>query len=538
MFFITFIFLFSFLGPIVNIVDAQVRPPPPPIANAEIVMGEGYDDQVEFTGTKTVSGTEWDVYRITLDSDGETKIYFDASNSSSGVETNQWKILFDAPYGGEASTLEGHTFTEPADNGTWGYVFKNATVDSTGENENTIRMELVVDDDLNQSSEKFRMFFVIVPYGLVDDEPVDGMRGMPAPNLVGEAYNGSGWQNFDLQTYYDYDWSIDNNDTKDSQWVMIQFLDTDCPYCFTVAQEYQEASNYFTPENPNWNGPHVSFIASAAELTGLKGHESSREEIEAFRDKTTGEMCNSGNVDCSERDGGPFQIPFIDDLNKTHMDNWGIGGTPTFFLIQPNCIIAWSSFDNQDEKFYDAINRIVPRDGAANNDDQMPQVDSDGDGIPDCTDLFPNNVNETQDSDGDGVGDNSDAFPNDGNETHDDDDDGVGNNTDAFPQDGNETHDDDNDGVGNNTDAFPQDGNETMDTDQDGVGDNEDPEPENPDVRTPQDISVEISDTSSYLIAGSIMLLALVILFVRRKQPPNTIAKSYFVEEESIWNDS
>lgn len=656
MFFITFIFLFSFLGPIVNIVDAQWTSAP--IANAEIVMGEGYDDQVEFTGTKTVSGTEWDIYRITLDSDGETKIFFDASNSSSGanISTNQWKILFDAPYG-EDVNLEGHTFTEPTNNGTWGYRFKNVTVDSTGENENTIRMELVVSDDLGRTSEKFRMFFVIVPYGLVDDEPVVeiysplansliesdtimiegslisgsengevyietafilsdfnesfvqqynkkiegtwnkttaglangesfnltlsldgkytdqaqvvsihikiyegigdqqrwisyleieiilkpnliGMQGMPAPNIVGEAYNGSGWQDFDLQTYYDYDWSIDNNDTKDSQWIMIEFTDTDCPYCFNTAQEYQEASNYFTTENPNWNGPHVSFIASATELTGLNGHDSSRAEIEAFRDKTEGEMCNSSNVDCSTRNGQAFAIPFIDDLNKTHMDNWEIGGTPTYVLIQPNCIIAWASSDHPNEKFYDAINRLVPQDGAANNYDQKPQVDSDGDGIPDCTDSFPSDVNETQDSDGDGVGDNSDAFPNDGNETHDDDDDGVGNNTDAFPQDGNETHDDDNDGVGNNTDAFPQDANETMDTDQDGVGDNEDPEPENPDVRTPQDINVEISDTSSYLIAGSVMFLALVILFVRRKQPPNTIAKSHFVEDESIWNDS
>ena len=39
------------------------------------------------------------------------------------------------------------------------------------------------------------------------------------------------------------------------------------------------------------------------------------------------------------------------------------------------------------------------------------------------------------DSDGDGVGDNEDAFPNDPNETHDSDGDGVGDNEDAFPND-------------------------------------------------------------------------------------------------------
>ena len=67
-------------------------------------------------------------------------------------------------------------------------------------------------------------------------------EGDRAPNIVAKAYNGSGWQDFDLQSYYDYDWSIDNNDTKDSQWVMIEFMDTDCPYCFNTAEEYLQQS--------------------------------------------------------------------------------------------------------------------------------------------------------------------------------------------------------------------------------------------------------------------------------------------------------
>ena len=141
------------------------------------------------------------------------------------------------------------------------------------------------------------------------------------------------------------------------------------------------------------------------------------------------------------------------------------------------------------------------------------------------------------DTDGDGVNDGDDQFPNDANESVDSDGDGVGNNSDAFPQDGNETNDDDGDGVGDNSDAFPQDENETMDTDADGVGDNEDPEPENPDVSSPQDISVEISDSSSYIIAGSIVFLAIVILFVRRKQPPQPQINSHFVTDDSMWND-
>jgi len=184
-------------------------------------------------------------------------------------------------------------------------------------------------------------------------------EGDRAPNIVGKAYNGSGWLDFDLSTYYDSSWSMENNNTTGSQWVMIEFLDTDCGYCWGAAEEYQGLSQYFTPENPNWDGPHVSFMASAAELTGLKGHDSSREEIMAFRDMTPGEMCNSSNQDCSTRGGSPYLIPFIDDLDKSHMDKWGIPGTPAYFLIQPDGIIAWASADHEGETPGDAIYRIV-----------------------------------------------------------------------------------------------------------------------------------------------------------------------------------
>jgi hypothetical protein len=64
-----------------------------------------------------------------------------------------------------------------------------------------------------------------------------------------------------------------------------------------------------------------------------------------------------------------------------------------------------------------------------------------------------------------------------GNTPIDTDGDGVIDTLDAFPQDASETLDTDNDGVGDNADAFPQDASETLDTDNDGVGDNSDPLP-------------------------------------------------------------
>ncbi|MBT8097388.1 MAG: S-layer homology domain-containing protein, partial [Woeseia sp.] len=73
-------------------------------------------------------------------------------------------------------------------------------------------------------------------------------------------------------------------------------------------------------------------------------------------------------------------------------------------------------------------------------------TDTDGDGVPDDEDAFPNDPTEWEDTDGDGVGDNSDAFPNDPSETLDTDGDGIGNNADP---------DDDGDGVPDTEDDFP-----------------------------------------------------------------------------------
>jgi len=103
-----------------------------------------------------------------------------------------------------------------------------------------------------------------------------------------------------------------------------------------------------------------------------------------------------------------------------------------------------------------------------------PVVDTDGDGIIDSMDAFPNDPTETTDSDSDGVGDNADAFPNDASETTDSDGDGVGDNSDWAPNDWTEIADSDGDGVGDNADDFPDDSTEQLDTDGDGIGNNTD----------------------------------------------------------------
>jgi len=151
-----------------------------PEAEAIIDIREDYEENIEYIGTKTVSNVDWDVHRIILDEDGEIVVHFDAGNSSdadalegNGIESYEWKVLFDAPYGDENFDLDGHTFTQSAaSNGMWSYNFKNVTVDSTGTTENQIRIELIVYDAAGKFSDKYRMYFVVVPEGFGDEPPV------------------------------------------------------------------------------------------------------------------------------------------------------------------------------------------------------------------------------------------------------------------------------------------------------------------------------------------------------------------------------
>ncbi|MCJ8321095.1 MAG: hypothetical protein MJK12_15760 [Colwellia sp.] len=59
-------------------------------------------------------------------------------------------------------------------------------------------------------------------------------------------------------------------------------------------------------------------------------------------------------------------------------------------------------------------------------------IDSDGDGVEDSKDAFPNDASESVDTDGDGVGDNADVFPTDVTEWADENNNGIGDNADAL----------------------------------------------------------------------------------------------------------
>jgi len=81
-------------------------------------------------------------------------------------------------------------------------------------------------------------------------------------------------------------------------------------------------------------------------------------------------------------------------------------------------------------------------------EEEQKIIDSDGDGVADGNDDFPNDKAISKDSDGDG-------YPDEYNKGYDENDTDIP--LDMFPQDASEYKDSDGDGYGNSKDAFPYD---------------------------------------------------------------------------------
>ena len=141
--------------------------------------------------------------------------------------------------------------------------------------------------------------------------------GERAPIFRGDAYDGSSWSTFEFEDLLDSSWTW--NSTEDAPWIAVEFLDTDCGYCKQSAPDVGEWAQMYSAEQ--WPGPDVIFIAVAVEFVA----DSSITEVEEFRAQYNNNFL------------------YVDDLDNDIAGDWDVSATPTYFLVQPDGIVAWNS---------------------------------------------------------------------------------------------------------------------------------------------------------------------------------------------------
>ncbi|MFO7619304.1 MAG: hypothetical protein R6W91_06600 [Thermoplasmata archaeon] len=187
-------------------------------------------------------------------------------------------------------------------------------------------------------------------------------------------------------------------------------------------------------ENDN---PDVHFVYMTGHLdgTGLDGNLHLRnEQIRAYCLANDKILYDFADIESYDPDGNYFGDKMPND--NCDYDSDGDGSTDSNWALEwqdshtegtdwYSCSSAHSQALNANQKAYAAWwlwAMLAGWDQGGNPD----AVDTDGDGVYDNLDDFPNDVNESVDTDGDGIGNNADT---------DDDGDGVDDADDAYPYD-------------------------------------------------------------------------------------------------------
>ena len=474
-----------------------------PEAVAEIDMRPEYVDQIEYQGTKIVSGIDWPLNRLHLDETGSLTIHFDAGDSfdedaltGNGINSYEWRVLFDKPYYEDNYKLEGHTFTTPeSSDGKWAYTFSNVTVRPNGEIEGLIRIELTVIDHSGKWSDRYKMYFSVVPEGFGDGEPEIQID----LSLNGTLYYG------DIITLSGI--VLDGAENNDV-YVEAALLESTL-YGSPI-------SKYTAQIEGEWDKSTALGDGDGFELTLQLSHDTNETSMRTQR------------IFLMSYEGDDKRWPTIYwiEITLEEPDQDGDGVVNSL----DNCPQTISGYEVDSNGC--AIDR--DQDGITNSFDDCPDEfgtsnkgqhsnrligcqDSDGDGWADEIDAFSSNSSEWLDSDGDECGDNSDDLPQDPDDCIDTDGDGVGDNSDVFPEDANESKDSDLDGVGDNSDAFPDNPSETKDSDGNGVGDNYQKQLEDEIALNSRNNLILIGIISGIIIA----IIAVVIYAKNRKKEIN-----------------
>jgi hypothetical protein len=482
-----------------------------PVANATVLDGEEW---IEHTGTKTVSGQQWDVFQVTLNEvDGESLVEFDASASNdpgtssggSGIDMYQWRVLFDAPYGDDSFNLDGHLYNESANSqGSWTYAFQNITVDEEGVTQNQIRIELIVYDSEGNASEKFRFYFVVVPEHFGDEEPAIQFDAFEdnGTSLSSDTYTVSGYvlsgsengdvyvevafheENFSASSVEKYNMHLEgvwgksdalgNGDAfelelsltglysnqsetiriyfksyegayPEESWVTIQWVEFTLEACqgVTAPEQAIEAGGEFVLDENNqcqWDGVWTYEPVTGEWSAPIPEYESSMDldlpvapvVVEENLLNVSGLLTSASQSEtfiAVAFETASFEATAVEKYNLiqlgvlAHSPVLAEGDTFSLELdvasLRGSETVTQTVYVNAYQ--YDEDGQAVLSD-AEQFEIVIPFLDSDGDGVTDSDDAFPNDSTETTDSDGDGVGDNYDAFPNDPDQTVESDD--------------------------------------------------------------------------------------------------------------------
>ena len=108
---------------------------------------------------------------------------------------------------------------------------------------------LIEDDEADSRLGSFltvvSVFFIGLMFVAMSTNPVKigvDVGEMP-PNITGDArIANSEWFSFDLYSKFNNSW--DGNATSD-RWILVEFIDTDCPYCWRDAELMSQIDSQF-----------------------------------------------------------------------------------------------------------------------------------------------------------------------------------------------------------------------------------------------------------------------------------------------------
>lgn len=177
-----------------------------------------------------------------------------------------------------------------------------------------------------------------------DEEEVNLQEGDLIPETNSHAYVDNSWINYSLSE------SINTSGNHH----IILFTNTDCSYCMVANSDIETYAEQYS----------VDVVYIMVGFQGASWSNTSREEIVAFRNMDNYSGCG-GDTNCDSRDGNPHNWTYVDDLQDINMENWGVIGTPTAFIVDGESKLVWhpeqhrGDENSDDEDLGQGLERIL-----------------------------------------------------------------------------------------------------------------------------------------------------------------------------------